>query len=732
MSGMPAILRFSPTVPEIKPNYYTLQLSLFNMPMDFANITAETISEAFERYSEVVAATYDYIAQTQTLSFATVVQPMINLDFATQGAVAMIKIAKDVHFSKEVRDVSTEFSEKLEAFVIEQQMRDDAYAKFKLYYDIVFQTEQHILTAEEKTYVEDKVREYGRSGMTLEDAAQRSELKQIQQRLAELTIKFQSNLNEDTTSFEFTREELNGLPDDWFTKDRFVRDGVYKVTLKYPDLYPIMEYCTTREVRRKMFNAFNTRCKDINTPIAIEMLQLRDRMATLLGFKSAADYATELKMTKNAANVAKFLTEMNQRFEPLLDKTLEALRDYAKKHTGDPNFELNLYDMAFYMKQREKALCQVDHKIIREYFPRAKVLQGTMAIYQELLGLEFSELATDNKWHADTQLYEVRDAVTKEIIGSFILDLAPREGKYAHACVGEIIYGGDASKFTGVANHRTSHLIMMLCNFPTDAPLSFDDVTTFFHEFGHVMHCVCSRVQLPDNNGFHVELDFVEAPSQMLENWCFDQRILNRISAHKDTGLPIPAEMVIKIREAELLHAGYFYKRQLGFSTFDYHVHAMNADQLATLDINAFYNQLCAEICKLPKLDIAVPASFHHIFGNEYYCGYYGYMYSEVVAFCMFYERFKEDPLNKEAGMRYRKCILEPGATKDAMDLVRVFLGHEPTLDAFLRHCGLTAEVSALVEVTAVSDTAVTSASGVSNSSVSSATPGVKRARATP
>lgn len=684
-------LIFTPSISQNPANYHTKQLELYNIPLDFTTINPDSIQKYVAMYCETAKDTYDYIAQVKNISFATVIQPLINFSIARQNVGAMITIPLHVHPDAATRDESNKAEEEIKKFEIEQDMREDAYAVIKQYYDTTFKIEQPNLSHEECLYVENTMRDYRRRGMTLPTPELRQEVKEIQQRLAELNTQFQQNLNEDKTSFEYTRAELDGLPEDWFTEKRKLRDDVYKVTLKNPDFLPIVDYCHNRTVREKMFLAFNSRCKDTNTQIATETVQLRKRLTAMLGYDSAVDFTTEIKMAKNAATVGKFLDEMNARFLPIQQRTLLEMRDFAREYTKDPNFELHHHDMRYFVKLREKSLCNIDHKRIQEYFPRQHVVNATLDIYQSMLKLKFVAIDTSNKWHDDTQWYQVFDATTKELLGKFILDLTPREGKYSHAAVADLILGCDSSKLTGNSEETQTHLATMLCNFPENAPIPFDQVVTFFHEFGHVMHIVCSKVDLPEHNGCKIEQDFVEAPSQMLENWCYQESVLNLLSEHKNFKNKIPAEMVAKIKQSELLHTGFFSKRQLSFATFDFKIHTLSEAELVNFDINAFWNKLNTEVTLLPYSGDAFPASFSHLFGNDYYGGYYGYMYSKVVALCMFDEKFLADPLSVEAGTQYRKCILEPGATKGAMDLVRNFLGHEPTIDAFLRDNGMEA-----------------------------------------
>jgi thimet oligopeptidase len=688
------MLRFSPDLQQMKAlkaaSAIEMQQQLFAAPLDFSNLSVDKINGYIEQISQVTKITYDEIASCQNLSFATVMQPLINLDLAINAPFSMATLPMYMDNNAAVREVSSEAGEKLEKIKIEHNQREDVYNIFNKYYAQVYPQEYDNLTVEENRYVAEMHRNYRRCGLGLKSKINRDEVAMLKNKLAELQSKFIHNINEDKTSFEIHKSELAGLPDTWFTAKRLIKDDIYKVTLKTPDVEPIQDFCQNRSTRAKIYLAFWQRCEQQNLPLLLEAVQLRQRMASILGYKSYADYCAELRMSKTADKVQQFLDEMNERFLPIQMKTINDLTAFASEVENDPNFELQLYDVRYYAKMREKHMFAIDHKEISEYFPAAKVVAGTMAIYQKILGLRFELADTETKWDPAVNYYNVFDTATNSYLGSIYLDLYPREGKYAHAAVSEMIDGADLSKFTGQAGVRLPHKYVMYCNFPKDEGISFKNVITFFHEFGHLMHGICSLTQLGKYRGMQNERDFVEAPSQMLENWCYNPAVLAMLSAHKDTGLPIPVAKVAKIKESETVHEGYFRKRQLTLSTFDFSLHCFTAEQLATLDLKQYWSDLQQRISLMPAVGDCLPASFNHLMGG-YESGYYGYMYSQVVALDMFATMFAADPLNVAAGMRYRKCILEPGGTKDAIELVRDFLGRDPQIDAFLQEFGLQA-----------------------------------------
>ena len=524
-------------------------------------------------------------------------------------------------------------------------------------------------------------------------AKKKEKITQIKQKISALSIEFQRNIEEDDTFFVMPASELDGLPKSWFTKEREVSPGMYKVTLKYPDLFPILDYAKNRSTREKIFSAFETRCERENLLILKEVLELRNELAQLLGYKTFAAYVAEERMVRDSKTVRVFLDDMNQRFTPLLERNLRELTSFARAKEQDDTLQLEIFDMRYYMRWRAEEACSINMEEIKKYFPQEKVINGTLSIYEQLLGLRFVQRENENAWHPDVKYFDVynNDEVSGtlgEKIGGFYLDLYPRDGKYAHAEAGTLQSGCDISHISGIPSDRAPCFAVMLCNFPRNENLPFDDVKTFFHEFGHVMHCLCTHTKLLQHEFENTERDFIEAPSQMLENWCYEPEALRKLSAHTETQQPLPLEVAQQLRNRARMHAGYTYKRQLNFGHFDFNVHDMSTEELRELDIKSYANQLRCRLLQLPVLDTCFPASFDHLLGG-YEAGYYGYLLSLTYAADMYATVFQGDPLSSESGRRYRRYILAPGASRDGMDMIVDFLRRKPELTAFLRDAGL-------------------------------------------
>ncbi|KAF4674563.1 hypothetical protein FOL46_004573 [Perkinsus olseni] len=594
-----------------------------------------------------------------------------------------MEFLQNVSPDKEVREASSEADQKLSEHLVEMSMRKDVFDVL-----VALQEQHPQMDAESERLLDRSIKEGRRNGLHLDEAS-REEIEKMKKRMSELSIKFSKNLGEENTVLEFTKEELDGMSDDFLETLEKTESGKYKVTLKYPHYVPIAKKCKVRETRRKMDFAFNNRCADDNTEILAELVKLRKERAGILGFPSHADFATELKMAKNAPTVRDFLHGIEDKVKGRGASDMKLLKDLRKEDTGATMEEpLDSYDLSYYRNLVEEKNYSVDQLLIQEYFPFEHVLKTLLELYESILGLKFTRVTDQPVWHEDVVCLAVSDAADGRFIGYCYMDMFPREGKYSHAALfplqPNVQYKGK----------RSYGVCSLVCNFTKSTPtkpslLTHDEVVTFFHEFGHCMHHICAEnVEYAEFAGTSVEQDFVECPSQMLENWCWEKDILKRLSCHYKTHEPLPDDLIEKLIKSRDANEGINTQRQLVFDNFDQTIHGVNPPS----DITTTFNDISLQTMGVKQQEGShFPATFGHMCGYD--AKYYSYLWAEVFADDLFLTKFKKphNLLNPETGMEYRKTILSRGGAVDASEILKEFLGREPNQEAFLEMKGLKA-----------------------------------------
>ncbi len=576
-----------------------------------------------------------------------------------------------------VRDAANECETLLGQFSVDVYSREDLYRALKDY-----AAKGEALTGESKRLVEKELLDFKRSGLEL-PKEQRQKVLDLRKKLVEREATFGKNINEFKDYALYEKSDLDGLPEDFVSRLEKV-DGKYKVGLDYPDYFPFMENAQKGEARRVLEGKFNNRATRENLPVLKEVLALRLEAARLLGYPTHAHYILEDRMAKDPKTVAAFIARLRKKLKVLGSaelETLKALKFVFEGKGADETF--NAWDWRFYDNQLKKAKYSIDSQKIKEYFPADHVTEQMLAVYQKLLGLKYRKIE-GSTWHPDVKLYEISDAAGGEPIAYFYMDLFPRDGKYKHAAAFSLISG------RVVPDGRYQKPVSaMVANFnkPTkDRPslLTHDEVETFFHEFGHIMHQTLTKARYGRFSGSATARDFVEAPSQMLENWVWDAEVLKQLSGHwEDRGRKLPKELLDKMLAAKNVNSGLVNLRQLLFGSVDQEYHGVPPS-----DTTKAYARLAKDIAMIPTSEGTHPeASFGHLMGYD--SGYYGYMWSKVYAEDMF-SRFKaEGVLNPTLGRRYRVEILEKGSSRDEMESLKAFLGREPSEEAFLESIGL-------------------------------------------
>jgi len=586
--------------------------------------------------------------------------------------------------SKELRDAALAQEQRLDTYSTGIGFREDVYRAVSGY---AATEEARALSGEDSRLLEFALRDFRRNGMEL-DAATRAKVQGLMERLVTLGTEFRHNIDEYSDHIVVDRKGLAGLPDSYVERlERLDDPGSeprWKVGLDYPELHPFLDSAENGALRRELGMKSYHRGGPENIGLLEEAIALRDEAARLLGYPSWAHYKIEIKMAKDPEAVGAFLADLIGKVAPKAKADLAALLESKRAHLGDDVDRVDLFDWRYYTQRILKQHYDVDPFAVAEYFPIDGVLEGMFDLYQRLVGARFVRVDDAQAWHPDVALFVVEDATTGEVISHFYLDLHPRKGKYGHAAAFTLRGGrrlADGSYQTPAS--------AMVANFtkPTDelpSLLRHSEVVTLFHEFGHILHQTLTQAAYLRFAGTAVERDFVEAPSQMLEHWCWEPKVLASFARHYETGETIPSDLVDRMVAAKNTSSGVSTNRQLYFGLLDMALHAPGAQK----DTDA----IAAEIHPVTGFDFPegthFQAGFGHLFGYD--AGYYGYAWSKVFGDDM-YTRFEEGGATtvEAVGRDYRALILERGGTVDGDALVRDFLGREPDTAAFLRDLGL-------------------------------------------
>ncbi|XP_054908340.1 neurolysin, mitochondrial isoform X1 [Poeciliopsis prolifica] len=648
-------------------------------PDEIRTLTDTLIARVKKVYDDVGSLHIESVSAENTLEALA----NAKLDYASSRHV--LDFPQYVFPDKEVRAASTEADKRLSEFDVEISMREDVFKRM-----MTLQKKfQDNPSTEEKRFLDRLVTLGRRKGLHLSKEIQQ-EVKQTSKLISDLSIEFNRNLNEDNTFLVFSEHELGGLAESYLNGLERTTEGKYKVTLEYPHYHPLMKRCHNPETRRKMETAFHSRCKEVNTAILEQLIQLRAKVADLLGYSSHANYVLEINMAKHAGNVFGFIDAFYDRLKPIGIKERKYILALKKRECLMKGFQfdgqINAWDLPYYMNQVEQCKFAVNKDKLIEYFPLEVVTEGLFGIYQELLGLTFEEVKGAHIWHEDVKLYSAHDSETGEEIGQFYLDLHPREGKYGHAACFGLLPG-----CRGPDGKRRLPVAAMVANFTKPRKgwpslLQHHEVETYFHEFGHVMHEICSKTTFSEFSGTQVETDFVEVPSQMLENWVWEKEPLRRMSSHYKDGTPVPDDLLDKLIASRVANTGLMNLRQVVLSKVDQSLHSCPSADTAEV-----FAQHCQDILGIPATPgTNMTASFSHLAGG-YDGQYYSYLWSEVYSMDIFFSRFKKEGImNPKVGKEYRRVILEAGGAVDGMDMLKSFLGREPCQDAFFQCKGLT------------------------------------------
>jgi oligopeptidase A len=624
----------------------------------------------------------------QDLGKATFKSTVVALDDLTyQAGLAANRAAliKETNTNPAMRSAGENAVKAFQEWAVGIDYREDVYKAIKAFADT-----HPKLSGEDAKLLKETLRDYRRAGLDL-PPDQRKEVEQLRKQLSKLGTDFDTNIVKASTPVIFTKADLDGMPESFFASPGIkTGDDAYTVMANVTwQFNAVEENAKSEATRKKLYVIRETLAKDTNVPVLNQMLALRNKIALRLGYKSWDDFQTEVKMAKTGANAKKYISDLVTGIQPKFDSEVAELQKLKAADTKDPNASIDVWDWRYYSNQRNKQKYDVDKEALRAYFPFQKVLDGMFNIYQNIFGLEFEKIAVPYKWIDDLQLYLVTDSATGEPLGMFYLDMFPREGKFNHFAQFDIISG----KLLPDGKYQRP-TVALICNFPpanADKPslLPHSDVETLFHEFGHALHSIVTRARYGRFAGTHVPGDFVEAPSQMLQNWVWDKKMLDTFAAdYRDPSKKIPAEIIRKMNDAKLANAGVFYRRQFAFASLDLALHDQHAED-ASYDCVAISNPILEKVF----LPIDPSTTFVSYFGhlNGYDAGYYGYAWADAIAADMatVFEKAKDRYLDKQAGLKLRREIYEPGDSRDVTTSIETFLGRKQSVQPFLKKIGI-------------------------------------------
>lgn len=655
---------------------------------DYSSVTVDSIKDTVDAAIAKAQELADGVANSSSeLTFDKVLAPLDEITDTIRTAQGRTEFLKHVHAAEEVRMAANAAGQRLRVWDQFPGVPRSVEVAFDAGINDVVQgyaatEEANRLTGERRRLLDFVLTDLRMVGHQLSDSDQ-EKLREMSDRMVELGSQFQQNLAEYQDALLIGEDDTDGLPDSYVKSlERDEGTGQLKVTMAYPHVIPFMENSTRRDLREQLSFKFNNRAVKENRPLLEEAMSLRLEMARLLGFDSWADRVLSTRMAKSKDRVDAMYEGL---LSPLTEKgeaEIARVSALLEEDTGDG--KVRTWDWNFYHTQIKKSEYGVDPTKVAEYFPMQAVLDGMFEITGDVFGVGYRKIEAPT-WHEDVLVYELVDREFGDLLGTFYLDLYPREGKFTHAMVVPLVAGKQLPD--GVYQEPVA---AMLCNFtkPTQqAPslLQHSEVETLFHEFGHILHDLMGRGEFARFSGAYTEWDFVEAPSQIMEHWVWQPEVLQRFARHHETGEVIPKDLVEGLVAARQLNQGMAYLRQMSLGIFDQDIHGPEEEK----DLDAILRN--ADSLRLLPFHEGTffPASFGHLLGGGYDAAYYGYMWAEMFGDDMF-TRFEEEGVTSpEVGRDYRNLVIGRGGTVDADVMLHDFLRREPNNKAFLRKAGI-------------------------------------------
>jgi peptidyl-dipeptidase Dcp len=659
----------------------------------FSQISNDDFKPAFKEAIEIARQEIDQIvSNSETPTFENTTEALDYVGDTLDRISSIFFNLNAAETSKEIQEIAKEVSPWLSEFKNDIMLNAELFQRVKAVYD---QRVSLDLNAEQSMLLEKQYKGFSRNGANLDDD-KKEQLRKIDAELSMLSIQFGERVLADTNAYEMhltNEKDVSGLPDGVkeaakLTAQQRDKEG-WVFTLDYPSYIPFMTYADNRELRKELSIAAGKKGfqdNENNTEdIILQIVKLRHQRAQVLGYETHAHFVLEERMAESADKVISFLQDLKDKAKPAAEREFAHLQNYAKQLDGID--ALQKWDGAYYSEKLKKELFNLDQELLKPYFQLENVIDGVFTIAGKLYDLSFEEVFNVDKYHKDVKTYEVKNS-QNELVAIFYADFHPREGKRNGAWMTSY-----KSQYVAKGTNERPH-ISIVCNFtkPTESKpslLTFNEVTTLFHEFGHALHGILADTTYSSLSGTSVSWDFVELPSQVLENWCYEKEALELFAKHYETGEVIPMEYIVKIKESASFHEGMQTLRQLSFGFLDMAWHAHKSPETIT-SVKEFEKAAFADTQLYPDVaENCMSTAFSHIFQGGYSAGYYSYKWAEVLDADAF-ELFQEKGIfDKETASSFKEHVLSKGGTEKPMTLYKRFRGQEPKPEALLRRAGL-------------------------------------------
>ncbi|MBV1883449.1 MAG: oligopeptidase A [Pseudomonadales bacterium] len=678
-------------------------------PAEVVPAVTAIIDENKKQIQQLLSALDGAQADQQSASWSNLIEPMAHLDTRLSEIWSPVGHLNAVMNNSELRDAYNTCLPLLAEYSTEMGQNEKLY---KAVSDISQSDAYQGFDTAQKKVIDNQLRDFHLSGIDL-PSEKKQRYGEIKKRLSELSSQFSENVLDATQAWSklvTDKMELAGLPSSALISAQNAAkqkelEG-YRFTLDFPSYFAVITYADSRELRKEIYQAFVTRASEVgpnkgqwdNGDIMQEILRLRDELAKLLNFSSYAEYSLATKMAESSDQVLEFLEDLADKSAIQAQKEYDELREYANNQTGKiaSIADLQAWDISYYAEKLKQEKYAVSQEELRPYFPAPHVVSGMFEVVGRLYDIHFQENITANVWHEDAGYFELLDK-NKNVIAGFYLDLYARENKRGGAWMDEC-----KVRHLNKEGQLQIPVAYLTCNFTSpvgDDPalLTHNEVTTLFHEFGHGLHHMLTKIVYPSVSGINgVAWDAVELPSQFMENWCWQKEAIDLISCHYQTGESLPSALLDKMLAAKNYQSAMMMARQLEFSLFDMrlHIQAANVEVDQKIDIQGVLNTVREKVAVITPPEFnRFQNGFSHIFGGGYAAGYYSYKWAEVLsadAFSLFEETGIFD---KTSGYAFKEKILEQGGAQEPVDLFKSFRGREPSIDALLRHSGIMVSV---------------------------------------